>query len=182
MTTLTASASQPPLQPAGANPTQGVHIVRVGRAGWRLSAVQVVAADLESEVFPFFSRPENLEKLTPPMLRFRILTPSPIKMQKGAVIDYRIRVRGVPIRWRTLISAYEAPYRFVDEQIRGPYRLWRHEHTFTQTAEGTVCVDKVNYRPLGGAIMNRLFVERDLRRIFEFRQKILDELFGSGGS
>lgn len=98
-----------------------------------------------AQVFEFFSRPENLERLTPPDLGFRILTPSPIAMKEGAVIDYTIRIAGLPLRWTTLITLYEPPHRFVDLQLKGPYSYWHHTHTFAETPDGTLLTDDVRY-------------------------------------
>ena len=138
------------------------------------------------EVFPFFAEARNLEAITPPFLRFEVLTPAPIEMRVGALIDYRLRLRGVPIRWRTRITAWEPNRRFVDEQLRGPYRLWHHDHTFEAERGGTRCHDHVTYAPPGGPILgslvNRLVVRRDVERIFAYRQTRLNELLGTGGS
>jgi len=131
-----------------------------------------------SEVFAFFADAGNLQELTPPFLGFEILTPRPIEMRPGALIDYRIRLRGIPLRWRTEITAWEPPRRFVDEQLRGPYRLWIHEHTFEEYGDGTVVVDFVRYAVLFGALANRLLVARDVRKIFEYRERRLKEIFG----
>ena len=132
-----------------------------------------------SVVFPFFAEARNLEILSPPWLKFEVLTPAPIEMRAGALIDYRIRVHGIPIRWRTEITEWQAPYRFVDRQLRGPYTLWHHTHTFEERDGGTLCLDQVRYRPRGGVLANWLFVRRDIDRIFRFRQQRLHELFGS---
>lgn len=129
------------------------------------------------EVFRFFSDAHNLERITPPDLKFDILTPAPIDMHAGTLIDYKLRVRRIPIRWRTLINVWEPPHRFVDEQLRGPYRMWHHEHTFQSVAGGTNVIDRVTFRPIGGALMTRLFVGRDVRRIFEFRARVLKQIF-----
>ena len=129
------------------------------------------------EVFPFFAEARNLETLTPPWLNFEVLTPPPIKLRAGARIDYRLRVHGLPLRWRTEITEWNPPHRFVDVQLRGPYTLWHHTHTFEERDGGTLCVDDVRYRPRGGTLMNRLFVRRDVESIFAFRRQRLARLF-----
>jgi ligand-binding SRPBCC domain-containing protein len=125
------------------------------------------------EVFAFFADTANLEAITPPDLHFHITTPLPITMQKGAIIDYRLRLRGIPFSWRTRIAEWESPLRFVDEQVRGPYALWEHTHTFTTAPDGgTMVQDTVRYQlPLGslGALALPL-VQRDLTRIFGYRE------------
>lgn len=131
------------------------------------------------EVFLFFAEARNLETLTPAWLKFEVLTPAPIAMKPGALIDYRIRVHGLPIRWRTEIAEWDPPHRFVDVQLRGPYTLWRHTHTFEERDGGTLCLDQVRYRPRGGALIHYLFVRRDVERIFQYRQQRLTELFAS---
>ena len=129
------------------------------------------------EVFEFFSDAHNLETLTPPPLRFEILTPSPIRMAVGTLIDYKLRLRGIPVRWRSEITAWEPPCRFVDEQRRGPYSMWSHEHIFEEIDGGTLAKDIVNYAVPGGALVNKLFVARDVRGIFEYRtERLLDAL------
>ena len=130
------------------------------------------------EIFPFFAEARNLETLTPPWLKFEVVTPAPITMRVGALIDYRIRVHGLPIRWRTEIVEWNPPHRFVDVQLSGPYRLWHHTHTFEERGDSTLCRDDVRYWPHGGALIDRLFVRRDVERIFAFRQKKLREIFG----
>lgn len=132
-----------------------------------------------AEVFPFFADPANLEALTPPWLNFRILTPLPVVMRPGVLIDYRISLRGLPLTWRSEITAWEPPHRFVDEQRRGPYRLWVHEHLFRERSGGTEIVDRVRYAILGGRLIGRLFVDRDLSRIFDHRQRRIAELVGT---
>ena len=132
------------------------------------------------EVFAFFSDARNLETLTPPLLRFRVVTPEPIAMGKGALIRYRLRVRGMPVSWLTEITAWEPPHRFVDEQVRGPYTLWHHTHTFEALDDGgTLMRDVVRYRvgfgPLG-VIADRLLVRRDVEAIFDFRAQQIPAL------
>ena len=129
------------------------------------------------EVFHFFADAFNLETLTPPWLKFEVLTPRPIVMRVGLQIDYRLRLRGLPLRWRSEITAWEPPGRFVDEQRRGPYRAWIHEHTFEEQDSGTLARDRVQYAVIGGQLVNRLFVRRDVKKIFHFRQEKLQELF-----
>ncbi|MHC4218623.1 MAG: SRPBCC family protein [Planctomycetota bacterium] len=129
------------------------------------------------DVFAFFADAGNLEDLTPDSLRFRILTPAPIDMRAGTLIDYRLRVRGVPVRWQSEITSWEPPHRFVDEQRRGPYRWWRHEHVFLDEGDGTVVEDRVSYGVPGGALVHALFVAGALRRIFEFRHRRIEMRF-----
>lgn len=128
-------------------------------------------------VFSFFADATNLQKLTPDWLHFRVLTPPPLEMHAGALIDYRLRVRGVPIRWRSQILAWEPPFRFVDKQVHGPYKQWIHEHLFTSLRGGTLVQDKVDYAVLGGPLVDRCLVAPDLRRIFDFRHKQLQKYF-----
>jgi ligand-binding SRPBCC domain-containing protein len=126
-----------------------------------------------AQVFAFFADAFNLEAITPPWLSFRVITPGPIEMRAGALIEYRLRLHGVPVRWLTRIEAWEPGGRFVDVQVRGPYRLWHHTHTFEADGKGgTLVRDVVRYAlPLGpvGDLAHRLFVARDLRRIFDHR-------------
>ena len=131
-----------------------------------------------AEVFDYFGEAGNLQEITPPWLHFRIVTPQPIGMRPGALIEYRLRLHGIPIRWKTGITAWEPPLRFVDEQLSGPYRLWRHEHTFEEIEGGTLVEDRVRYAALGGTLANRLLVARDLKEIFRYRHRKLQEAFG----
>jgi len=140
------------------------------------STRQLVDAPLD-EVFDFFSDARNLGRLTPPWLSFEVLTPGPIAMAAGALIDYRLRWRGLPIRWRTEIEVWEPTRRFVDRQIRGPYRLWRHEHLFEEHRGGTMVEDKVEYAAIGGRLAHRLVVNRDVETIFNYRHEALDRIF-----
>ena len=132
-------------------------------------------------VFQFFADPFNLEALTPPWLRFKILTPTPIDMRAGAVIDYRLSIHGVPVRWSSKITVWDPPHRFVDEQIRGPYRYWSHEHQFEENDAGTLIRDRVHYIVRGRIFepaLHRLFVRPDIERIFRYRTSRLERLFG----
>ncbi len=130
-----------------------------------------------TEIFPFFADAQNLGTVTPPWLHFEILTAGHIEMRVGTLIDYRIRIHGIPVRWRTKITVWEPPFRFVDEQIKGPYRRWIHEHRFEKSGDGTLCSDRVRYSILGGWIVQRIFVQRDVKQIFAFRETKLTELF-----
>ena len=133
-----------------------------------------------ADVFMFFSKPGNLQILTPGNLGFQILTPEPLDMKEGAVIDYTIRLVGIQVRWTTLISAYDPPRKFVDIQLRGPYSFWHHTHTFTPLAEGTLIKDEVRYAlPFGfiGTILHSLVVRRQLEKIFSYRAQIVERLF-----
>jgi ligand-binding SRPBCC domain-containing protein len=130
------------------------------------------------EVFSFFADAGNLERITPPELAFQILTPTPIDMREGTLIDYRLRLFGVPFRWRTRIVDWQPDDRFVDEQVHGPYRYWRHTHTFTGCDSGTRMTDRVEYRlpfhPAGTVALP--LVRRQLDRIFRYRAATIREL------
>lgn len=134
------------------------------------------------ELFPFFAAAENLDRITPSWLRFRIVTPTPIAMSAGTVIDYRLRYRGVPVRWRTLIEEWLPGVRFIDRALRSPYLLWRHTHEFEPLADGrTRMRDVVQYAlPFGllGAAAHRLFVRGDVERIFDYRRIAIESLLG----
>jgi ligand-binding SRPBCC domain-containing protein len=132
-------------------------------------------------VFGFFARPENLGRITPPWMDFRMLTPLPIDMCAGARIDYTIRLAAVPMRWRTLIATWEPERRFVDVQERGPYTLWEHTHAFTAHEGGVLIADHVRYAlPLGrlGRIAHTLAVRATLAAIFDYRFRRVRELLG----
>jgi ligand-binding SRPBCC domain-containing protein len=134
------------------------------------------------EVFAFFADARNLEAITPPLLRFRVMDSGSdsIAMGPGTLIRYRLRVRGMPVGWLTAIREWDPPHRFVDEQLRGPYALWHHTHTFSQLDDGaTLMSDVVRYAlPFGplGELARRLFVARDVEAIFDFRARRIEEL------
>lgn len=158
-------------------PEPSVQIKTMGGSRYRLTA-SVTLPRPRREVFAFFSDAHNLELLTPAFLDFRILTPAPIDMRAGTRIDYRIRLHGIPIKWQTRISVWQPDERFVDEQIRGPYRYWHHEHIFDDAAQKTVMTDVVNYSVWLGAVMHSLLVKRDLLRVFEYRYDKILNVFG----
>ncbi len=134
-----------------------------------------------TDVFDFFSKPENLCDITPKRMNFNILTPSPIKMKKGALIDYTINIMFISMRWRTLITKYDPPYLFIDEQLKGPYPKWHHTHTFTKINENeTLIKDTVLYSvPLGfiGRVVHWIYIKRDLKKIFSYRKKRIQGIF-----
>lgn len=131
------------------------------------------------EVFPFFADAGNLERITPDRLRFHILSPQPIEMKKGALIEYRLRLMGVPFRWKTEISHWDPPFQFVDSQLKGPYRKWVHTHSFSEHKGSTTITDRVVYRlplwPLGELALP--FVRRQVAAIFRFRELALRAYF-----
>ncbi len=130
------------------------------------------------QVFEFFSQARNLERLTPPWMRFEVVTPEPIEMHDGTVIDYRLRVHGVPLRWTSRIESWEENVRFVDRQIKGPYALWHHTHDFEQLGSGTLIRDTVRYSigfGLIGEVIHAVEVQRDLDNIFTYRRSAVLE-------
>jgi ligand-binding SRPBCC domain-containing protein len=145
-----------------------------------LEREQVVPAPLE-DVFEFFAQARNLEAITPPWLRFEVLTPEPVAMRAGTLLDYRLRLHGLPLRWLTLIEAWEPGRMFIDRQISGPYELWHHTHRFAEHPEGTLVTDRVRYGiPLGalGEVAHRAFVRRDLERVFAYRREAVVRMLG----
>jgi ligand-binding SRPBCC domain-containing protein len=128
-----------------------------------------------AEVFPFFADARNLEAITPPLLRFEVVTPGAIPMRVGTLIQYRLTLRGIGVNWLTSIQEWDPPWRFVDVQVRGPYALWHHTHEFAVAGGGkdTIMRDTVRYAigfgPLG-AVAARAFVHRDVASIFDFRR------------
>ncbi|MEL6328108.1 MAG: SRPBCC family protein [Planctomycetota bacterium] len=197
---MTTMSAEPPTtsttRTAPTDPGQSVTVSREGR-GWVLRAEQTLPRSLD-ELWPFFADAHNLGELTPPLLRFNVLTPRPIEMRAGALIDYKIRIRGVPVKWKTEILAWEPPARaaerdartarFIDNQIKGPYVRWHHEHTFVERRTGsgveTLCGDIVHYEVPGlflAPVVNSLLVERDVRNIFRFRAEVMARKFGERG-
>lgn len=148
---------------------------------YRILREQLVPA-ARDEVFTFFADARNLEKLTPPFLRFRILTPTPIDMHIGTRILYSIALFGIPMKWQTHITDWQPEVSFLDEQESGPYAIWRHAHEFATHVNGTLIRDQVEYAlPLGplGRIAHALFVSRMLKKIFDFRQDAVVRIFGT---
>jgi len=135
--------------------------------------------------FAFFSDAGNLERITPAMLRFHVLTPQPIDMRQGTLIDYRISLRGLPMTWRTEITRWDPPVAFADTQLRGPYKTWVHTHTFEEQDGGTLISDRVLYELPGpafiGHLANRLLVQRDVTSIFGYRHHALEAALGLAG-
>jgi ligand-binding SRPBCC domain-containing protein len=144
----------------------------------RIEQAQVVRRSID-EVFAFYSRARNLEAITPARLRFEVLASESAAIRAGTLIEYRLRLHGVPVRWTSRIEEWQPGAGFVDRQVRGPYRLWRHRHEFAPHREGTVVRDRVDYTlPLGplGELAGALFVHRDLERIFDFRRAAVARL------
>jgi ligand-binding SRPBCC domain-containing protein len=142
---------------------------------------QWIAAPPE-QVFAFFADAGNLDVITPPWLHFHTLTPRPIAMRPGAVIDYRLRIRGLPLRWQSEITVWEPPRRFVDVQSRGPYRRWVHEHTFIAEKGGTLVLDRIEYAVPGwllAPLVRRWLVAPDLAKIFAYRKSRIEELLSA---
>lgn len=151
---------------------------------YRLERRQLVRRPL-TEVFSFYADPRNLARLTPPWLGFRLVSAGELRMREGLRIEYTIRAFGIRRRWTSEITAWQPPVRFVDEQVRGPYRLWRHLHEFWQVEGGTEIVDVVMYQlPLGpvGWLAHRLAIRRQLEEIFDYRARAVAELFGPAGT
>ena len=168
-------------------PTSFERLIRVLTAGDRparglqvLRAETVVNADLD-RTFAFFSEASNLEQLTPPWINFRIRTALPIEMREGTIIDYEIALHHLPLPWRTRIDLWEPGVRFVDRQIAGPYRWWRHEHRFEPAPTGTRVIDEVEFLPRA-ALLTSWMVSRDVNRIFSFRQRTLGALLSEAAA
>jgi ligand-binding SRPBCC domain-containing protein len=133
------------------------------------------------QVFDFFSDAANLERITPPQLNFHIITPQPLELKQGALIDYKLSMHGIPMTWRTEISVWNPPHSFTDRQLSGPYKQWIHRHTFIELSENkTLIEDEVKYRlplePVGDVA--HFFVRSELDKIFDYRQKAVAEILG----
>ena len=140
---------------------------------------QFVPSDMDT-VFEFFSRPENLEKITPSSMGFNIITPTPIEMKEGAIIDYTVKILGVPVRWRTMITSYKENEYFVDEQLKGPYSYWHHKHTFKEVDGGILIIDEITYAlPIQAfrEIVNPVLIKPQLNQIFNFRFQTIQDKF-----
>tara|TARA_Y100000590_G_C15590562_1_gene965889 strand:- start:787 stop:1251 length:465 start_codon:yes stop_codon:yes gene_type:complete len=149
---------------------------------YKLKYKQTINRSID-EVFDFFKNPENLSKLTPSNLNFKILTPMPIEMKEGQLIDYTITLFGKKIHWRTIISDYVEPNMFVDQQLKGPYLLWHHKHEFNIVDRNVEMIDEVNYAiPFGflGQIAHYIYVRRELEYIFSYRNKIIKKYLNKG--
>lgn len=149
----------------------------------RLERRQYLDHPLE-EVFGFFAAARNLERITPPWLRFEVLTPEPVEMVVGSVIDYRLHLHGVPLGWTSQIEVWEPGRQFVDRALRGPFSLWHHRHRFAASGEGTIVTDEVHYAPpfgVLGELSHPLLVARDLRGIFDHRQASVARILAAEG-
>ncbi len=140
----------------------------------------IVKSDLQT-TWDFFSRAENLPRITPPWLKFEVRTPEPIHIEQDSLLDYTISWMGIPVGWRTRIIDWSPPRQFIDLQLRGPYTVWHHQHTFVESEEGTFCSDRVIYKVPGsilGRAMNSMLIRRQLIGIFEFRRQAITESLG----
>jgi len=144
--------------------------------GFQLSVQQRVPKNIK-EVFSFFETPKNLNLITPPWLNFKIIPPVPKSIYEGLDISYRLNLHKIPIYWKSRIIKYKKNESFCDKQIFGPYLHWEHTHIFTSDKKNTIIEDVVNYKLLFGNIIHKLFVKKDLKNIFEYRYKKIEELF-----
>jgi len=154
-------------------------------SGYRFGFETVEPPHTAEELWPFFCNANNLEEITPPFLAFRVLGMSTPGIGAGTRIDYRLRLNGIPVAWRSRIEDWEPPRRFVDLQERGPYALWHHTHEFVPLAGGTLMRDTVRYRlPAGwlGALAGGPRVDTDVGRIFDYRARMIDARFGTRGA
>lgn len=151
-------------------------ISRQPDGSYQLTMATVVQRARE-QVFAFLSDAENLGAITPPWVKYRILTPTPVEMRKGAIFDYSIRIRRFPVKWRTEITEWSPPNSFADTQTRGPFKEWRDRHIFSELDESTTLVEnEVKYRVRGGRLIHRLLVRRDLLKVYRHEQKMMHEL------
>ncbi len=158
---------------------EGCNGLNMASNEYLLNRSQFIKRPLE-EVFAFFRQPENLSRITPPWLHFKITTPTPIPMRAGLKIDYTVRPLLVPMKWTSLIEAYDPPHMFIDSQIRGPYKKWHHTHMFREGGGGTWVEDRVVYAlPFGilGRIAHELKVKHQLNDIFNYRTKVIGDIF-----
>jgi len=140
--------------------------------------IEMIIPDKLNNVFAFFSTADNLQIITPPWLHFIILTPTPLEIQKGRIIDYKLSLYGFPFKWQTEITVWNPPHQFIDEQIKGPYRKWKHLHYFESRGNQTYMRDHVTYEiPVFPKILNKLFVSKNVEQIFNYRRKKINEIF-----
>jgi hypothetical protein len=140
---------------------------------------QQIVPDSIERVFSFFSDAANLQLITPSWLNFQTVSPLPIQMHEGVKMEHALRLHNLPVRWLTVITQWEPPYRFTDFQERGPFALWSHAHEFRSIDQGTEITDTVTYRVPGGplgVVVDKLYVRRDLRRIFDYRKRVIGQL------
>ena len=153
-----------------------IYIKKVGLWKFELSTEQYIAYPID-EVFNFYSEAKNLNLITPPFLDFNILSQSSVIVEEGTIFKYRLKIHGVPVRWKSLIKEWLPPNKFVDIQLRGPYLKWHHIHSFSSLGDKTKVTDKVEYIVPGGALIHNLFVKKDLLNIFNYRKKALNNFF-----
>lgn len=154
-----------------------INISKSSRSSYLLSTSIVLAHPIE-EIFQFFSEAENLELLTPKFLNFKICSQLPIQMMQGSLIDYQIRLYGIPTRWKTLIQEWHPPNQFIDKQLTGPFLTWEHTHEFrTLENNSTQMNDIVEYKVPGGSFVNAIFVKKRLLSIFEYRSSVMQDIF-----
>jgi len=150
---------------------------------YNINREQIVDANLE-EVFGFFEKPENLQIITPDWMKFDIITPHPLEMKEHAEFDYKISLMFIPLKWKTEITNYDPPYKFVDEQKKGPYKLWIHTHTFEAVGNKTKITDNVDYDLFGGPfkiLVHSLYIRKNLESIFNYRSRKINQLFNKKG-
>ncbi len=137
---------------------------------------EITVPENKTNVFNFFANAQNLQIITPPWLNFKILTPTPIELKPGSIIDYSLRWRGIPVKWKTEITKWVPNNTFTDKQIKGPYKLWEHEHLFQETDEGTNCIDIIRYAPPFQPFSISI-VQKDVHKIFEYRKAVIQKMF-----